>query len=86
LAGWLYRRSRCVAKGNRAPKQAKVVAAKAAPVGMKQPSKSSLKTVPRGYASEIDGFAMRAATGEESDGWTPHKPGTSALAALDGIV
>jgi hypothetical protein len=63
-----------------------MAAAKAAPVSLKQPSEGFLESVPRGYISEVDGLAVRAATGEEPEGEAHHKPGTSALAVLDGIV
>jgi hypothetical protein len=77
---------RRVAEGNRTPEQTKVAAAKTAPVGLKQPPEGSLDTVPRGYISEIDGLAIRAAVREEPEGWAHHKAGPSAFAELDGIV
>jgi hypothetical protein len=74
---------RRVAKRNSAPDQAKVVSAKSASIGLKQPSKGSLKTVPRPHASEVDGFAVRTTGGKEAETLTYHEPST--LAGLEGI-
>jgi len=85
-SGWIANGLRRVADGSGAPDQAKVVSAQSAPVGLEQPSKGSLKTVLQPYNSEIDGFAVRAATGEEPEDSAHHDSCTSALAALEGIV
>jgi len=57
-----------------------VVAAKRAPAGLKQPLESHLHDISGARAPEIDGFAMRAACGEEPYSGADHGP-TSALTA-----
>jgi hypothetical protein len=59
-------------------------AAQTAPVGLKQPLKGSLKSVPRSHRSEIDRFAARTATGEKPED-SHHDHWASGLTAWDGI-
>jgi hypothetical protein len=76
---------RRIADRGEAPDQAKVVPAQAAPIRLNQPLKGSLKSVPRPDGSEVDGLAVRAASGEEPDRRPHHELWTSAL-ILDGML
>jgi hypothetical protein len=60
--------------------QEKVVAAERAAVGVKQPLESRFDGIPRVHASKIDGFAMRAACGEQPYPGADHEA-ASAFAA-----
>jgi hypothetical protein len=59
------------------------VTAKCAPVGVKEPSESSLDGISGAYASKINGSAMRATCGEHPYSGTNHDV-TSTFAALVG--
>ena len=63
---------RRVADGCRAPDQAEVASAQTTPVRLNQPPERSFQSVLGFDGSEIDGFAARAATGEEPEDGVRH--------------
>jgi len=77
---------RWIANGSRASQQTKMVPAKSAAVGMEQPSKGSLKTVPSPNTSEVDGFAVRTACGKQPEGGVPHRCWPRRRAAFFAIL
>jgi len=77
MNGRLLRR---VPDGRLPSEQEKVVTAKSAPTGLKEPLESRLDGISGAYASELDGSAMRAACGKEPYWGADHEL-TSAFTA-----
>ena len=68
--------------GNLPSKQEKVVTAKRAPVGLKNPLEGRLHGISGAYASKIDGSAMRAACGEEPYSGADHEAASAFTATV----